>query len=119
DDAKKQEYFKTGLDAYNEVLAGVEHLKTLPPEQLQGRPFYVTPTIALNAGKIQQLSGDTDAAAATLKLGFNENYADIINSGNLWEMDWYNTLIGRSFDLGQAAYTQQDVDNKQVNFNIG
>ncbi|MFD1775078.1 O-antigen ligase family protein [Paenibacillus rhizophilus] len=115
DSAREQEYFKTGLEAYRHVLAGVEHLKTLPPEQMQGRPFSVTPTIALNAGKMQFMSGESDSAKAALKLGFNENYADLINSENLWEMDWYSAIISRSYDLGQAAYAQKDDINRKAN----
>lgn len=79
DEAKKQEYLNTGLEAYKHVVDGVEHLKTLPPEQLQGRPFSVTPAIALNTGKLQVLSGENDSAAATLKLGLSEDYSDITN----------------------------------------
>ena len=78
-EAKAQEYLTAGLEAYKHVVDGVEHLKTLPPEQLQGRPFSVTPAIALNAGKLQVLSGDHDTAAATLKLGLSEDYSDTTN----------------------------------------
>lgn len=79
DEAKKQEYLTAGLDAYKHVVDGVEHLKTLPPEQMQGRPFSVTPTIALNVGKLQVISGQNDVAAATLKLGLSEDYNDTTN----------------------------------------
>lgn len=119
DDAKKQEYFKTELEAYNHVLAGVEHLKTLPVGQMQGRPFSVTPTIALNVAKMQQLSGQADVAAATLKLGFNENYADIINTGTLWDMNWYDAFINRSYTLSEQAWASQDDVNKQLYLKIG
>lgn len=79
DEAKKQEYLTAGLDAYKHVVDGIEHLKTLPPEQLQGRPFSVTPVIALNAGKLQVMSGQNDAAAATFKLGLTDDYNDTTN----------------------------------------
>jgi hypothetical protein len=115
----KQEYFNTVLETFNIVLSSVEHLKTLPPEQMQGNPFSVTPTIALNVGKMQRMSGETNLAETSLKLGFNENYTDIINSENIWKTEWYTTLISRSYDLGQAAYTQQDNLNKEAYFNIG
>ncbi|MEK3675525.1 O-antigen ligase family protein [Paenibacillus sp. FSL R10-2771] len=59
DEAKTQEYVTTGLEAYKHVVDGVEHLKTLPPEQLQGRPFSVTSTIASNADKLLLLSKET------------------------------------------------------------
>ncbi|MFD2881121.1 hypothetical protein ACFTAO_42955 [Paenibacillus rhizoplanae] len=79
DEAKKQEFITSGLDVYKHVVDGVEHLKTLPPEQLQGRPFSVTPAIALNVGKLQVISGQNDVAAATLKLGLSEDYSDTTN----------------------------------------
>lgn len=107
DEAKKQQYLTNGLEGYKHVIDGIEYLKTLPPEQLQGRPFNVTPTIALNAGKLQLISGQADAAAATLKLGFNDSYADIVNSANLWDADWYTTFIAHSYDLAQQAFTAQ------------
>lgn len=119
DDAKKQEYISKGLEAYNHVVAGVEHLKTLPPEQLQGRPFSITPGIALNAGKLQVLAGDNEAAAATLKLGFNESYGDIVNSPTLWDTNWYSALISRSYELAQQSFAGQDAEGKTLHLNIG
>ncbi|MFF2017905.1 O-antigen ligase family protein [Paenibacillus sp. NPDC058177] len=119
DDAGKQAYFNTGLEAYAKVLAGVEYLKTLPPEQLQGRPYSVTPTIALNVGKIQLLTGEPEKAETTLGLGLNENYGDLLNSSNLWEMDWYGTLISRAYDQGLAAYKRDDEDSMETNLNFG
>lgn len=123
DEIKKDKYFTEELEAYNHVLAGIEHLKTLPPEQLQGRPFSVTPTIALNVGKMQLLSGQEDAAKTTLKLSSDANYTDIMNSETPWNIDWYSSLISRSFDLGQAAYAQQDnkdrIENMKAGFAVG
>lgn len=119
DEAKKQEYLNSGFDAYKHVVDGVEHLKTLPPEQLQGRPFSITPNIALNIGRMQLLAGENDAAAATLKTGFNENYADIVNSTTLWDTNWYSALISRSYELAQQAFTQKNDDGKQLNLKIG
>ncbi|WP_342420823.1 O-antigen ligase family protein [Paenibacillus sp. FSL E2-0178] len=119
DEAKKQEYLTAGLEAYQHVVDGVEHLKTLPPEQLQGRPFSITPTIALNAGKLQLLSGQAEQAAATLKLGFADNYADIVSSTTLWDTNWYSSLIARAFELAQQSFTQQDEANKIIHINIG
>ncbi|MNC21372.1 hypothetical protein D3C75_693510 [compost metagenome] len=101
DDAKKQEYSAAGLQAYKHVVDGVEHLKTLPPEQLQGRPFSVTPSIALNAGKLQLMSGDNEAAAATLKIGLSEDYADATNREIA---RWYLAALKRSGGQDQAVY---------------
>ncbi|MEK5025678.1 O-antigen ligase family protein [Paenibacillus sp. FSL M7-1046] len=119
DEAKKQEYLTSGFDAYKHVVDGVEHLKTLPPEQLQGRPFSITPNIALNIGRMQLMAGENDTAAATLKLGFNDNYTDIVNSATLWDTNWYSALISRSYELAQQAFTQKNDDSKQLNLKIG
>ncbi|OKP94372.1 O-antigen ligase family protein [Paenibacillus sp. P46E] len=119
DEAKKQEYLTAGLDAYKHVTDGVEHLKTLPPEQLQGRPFSVTPTIALNAAKMQQIAGQNEEATATLKLGLSDHYADVVNSASLWDTNWYSSLIARSYELAQQAFTQQDADGKVMYLNVG
>lgn len=94
-------------------------MKTLPPEQLQGRPFTVTPAMALNVGKMQLLSGQEDAAKTTLKLSSDANYTDIMNSETPWNIDWYSSLISRSFDLGQAAYAQQDNEDRLENMKAG
>lgn len=103
DDAKKQEYLTQGLNAYKHVTDGVEHLKTLPPEQLQGRPFSVTPNIALNAGKLQLMTGDNETAAATLKLGLSADYAD---TANREIARWYLAALKRSGGQDQAVYDQ-------------
>ncbi|WP_054942201.1 O-antigen ligase family protein [Paenibacillus ihuae] len=101
DDNKKQEYLAEGLEAYKHVVDGVEHLKTLPPEQLQGRPFSVTPSIALNAGKLQLMSGDNETAAATLKTGLSEDYKDATNREIA---RWYLAALKRSGGQDQAVY---------------
>lgn len=103
DKTKEQEYFKTGLSAYEHVVAGVEHLKTLPPEQLQGRPFSVTPSIALNAGKMQYMTGQIEAAAATLKLGLSKDYSDLANREIA---RWYLAALKKSGGQDQAVHDQ-------------
>lgn len=67
DTAKQQEYFKVAEDAYQHVVAGVEHIKTLPAGQMQGRAFEVTPLISMNMAKMKQLSGNQEEAAAFYK----------------------------------------------------
>lgn len=79
DTAAQEKYFNAGLNAYKEVQAGVEYLKTLPTGQLQGRAFAVTPTIALNIGKIQLMQGKTADAASTFKLGLADDLNDQTN----------------------------------------
>ncbi|WP_025690417.1 O-antigen ligase family protein [Paenibacillus zanthoxyli] len=119
DAAKEQESFQTGLAAYDHVVAGVEYLKTLPAGQMQGRPFSVTPLIALGVGKIKHVTGDAKAAAEILQSGLIGSYADLAARGDLWSTNWYYDLIARSYDLGQASFNQQDKANANANFNIG
>ncbi|SEU15305.1 O-antigen ligase [Paenibacillus sp. NFR01] len=107
DDAAKQQYITAGIDAYNRITAGIEHLKTLPPEQLQGRPFAVTPTIGLNAGRLLHLSGQEEQASAAVKAGLPDTYADQKNSPTLWDVNWYTALVDRSYELAKQALDQQ------------
>ncbi|WP_211749576.1 O-antigen ligase family protein [Paenibacillus sp. Marseille-Q4541] len=79
DNEKKEEYFKAGLAAYEHVKEGIEHLKTLPEGQLQGRAFEITPSIALSAGKIEFMQNQPAEAAATLKQGLKEDMNDPTN----------------------------------------
>lgn len=46
-----------------------------------------------------------------------------MNGETPWDINWYNSLISRSFDLGQAAYAQQDnpdrIENMKAGFVVG
>lgn len=103
DEAGQQTYFASALSAYTHVTDGIAHLKSLPPEQFQGREFFVTPAIGLNVGRVHLLSGDKDAADAAVKQGFVNGYEDLTDSGSLWTTAWYSGVIARSQELGAAA----------------
>ncbi|MEK4734060.1 O-antigen ligase family protein [Paenibacillus sp. FSL L8-0641] len=79
DSAKEQKYFQAGLAAYQQVLDGVAHLKTIPPEIQLIRTFEVTPSIALSAGKIEFMSGKPSEAAIILKNGLKDDLSDATN----------------------------------------
>ncbi|WP_342434539.1 O-antigen ligase family protein [Paenibacillus sp. FSL H7-0442] len=79
DSAKEQKYFQAGLAAYQQVLDGVAHLKTIPPEIQLIRTFEVTPSIALSAGKIEFMSGKPAEAAIILKNGLKDDLGDATN----------------------------------------
>lgn len=99
--AEKEQYFKTGLDAYEHVAAGVEHLKTLPPGQFQGGEFYITPQMSLSAGKMQFMMNQPDQAAAILKNGLTED----MNDPNVREIArWYLAALQKSGSNDQAVY---------------
>lgn len=101
DDAAKQKYFTIGLQAYDHVTAGVEHLKTLPPEQLQGNPFSVTPLIALNAGKIKFMMGEVQEASDILKQALSADYADVTNREIA---RWYLAALKKNGGQDQAVH---------------
>lgn len=101
DTAKKESYFTSGLDAYQHVVDGVEHLKTLPEGQLQGNPFELTPTMILNAGKMKYMSNDSVGAATILKNGIAE---DLSNATNREIARWYLAALTKDGQQDQAVY---------------
>ncbi|MBR2566748.1 MAG: O-antigen ligase family protein [Paenibacillus sp.] len=100
---KKKSYFSSGLAAYQHVVDGVEHLKTLPEGQLQGQPFEVTPTMILNAGKMKYMLNDSSEAAAILKKGIAEDLNDVTNREIA---RWYLASLKRDFQLDEALYNK-------------
>ncbi|MEC0140604.1 O-antigen ligase family protein [Paenibacillus macerans] len=101
DTAKKDDYFKTGLAAYQHVVAGVEHLKTLPKGQLQGNPFEITQPMVLNAGKMQYMLNDPAKAAEIFKVGIKDD----LNDGTNREIArWYLAALQKNGTSDQAVY---------------
>lgn len=101
DTAKKDDYFKTGLAAYQHVVAGVEHLKTLPKGQLQGNPFEITQLMVLNAGKMQYMLNDPAKAAEIFKVGIKDD----LNDGTNREIArWYLAALQKNGTTDQAVY---------------
>lgn len=101
DTAKKESYFTTGLNAYQHVVDGVEHLKTLPEGQLQGKPFELTPTMTLNAGKMKYMLNDSAGAAMILKGGIAEDLSDATNREIA---RWYLAALTKDGQQDQAVY---------------
>ncbi|MGW8443652.1 O-antigen ligase family protein [Paenibacillus sp. S33] len=79
DTVHEKKYFDAGMSAYQRILDGMAHLKTLPPTQITGRSWEITPSIALNAGKIQFVSGKPAEAASILKNGLKDDLSDATN----------------------------------------
>ncbi|MHA7579439.1 O-antigen ligase family protein [Paenibacillus vandeheii] len=101
DTAKKDFYFTSGLDAYQHVVDGVEHLKTLPEGQLQGQPFELTSTMILNAGKMKYMLNDSAGAATILKGGIAE---DLTDATNREIARWYLAALRKDYQQDQALY---------------
>ncbi|CAI6086417.1 hypothetical protein PAECIP112173_04979 [Paenibacillus sp. JJ-100] len=103
DTAKKESYFSSGLAAYQHVVDGVEHLKTLPEGQLQGQPFEVTPTMILNAGKMKYMSSDPSGAAGILKNGIAD---DLTDATNREIARWYLASLMKDNQQDEALYNK-------------
>ncbi|GIP60264.1 O-antigen ligase family protein [Paenibacillus woosongensis] len=101
--AEKEQYFKTGLNAYQHVVEGVEHLKTLPPGQFQGGEFYITPQMTLSAGKMQFMMNEPEQAAAVLKNGLT---GDLHDSTMQEIAVWYLAALQKTGASDQAVYDQ-------------
>ncbi|WP_454193573.1 O-antigen ligase family protein [Paenibacillus sp. Marseille-Q7038] len=103
DNEKKEQYFKAGLTAYEHVQQGIEHLKTLPEGQLQGRAFEITPSIALSAGKIEFIQNQPEQAAVTLKQGLKEDMNDLTNQEIA---RWYLASLKKSGQTDEETMNQ-------------
>ncbi|MEC0127764.1 O-antigen ligase family protein [Paenibacillus pabuli] len=101
DTAKKESYFASGLDAYQHVVDGIAHLKTLPEGQMQGEAFELTPTMILNSGKMKYMLNDAARAAAILKGGIAE---DLTDATNREIARWYLAALTKEGQQDQAVY---------------
>ncbi|WP_246188034.1 O-antigen ligase family protein [Paenibacillus tengchongensis] len=127
DTSTQQQYFTENLAHYQHVVEGIDYLATLPEEQLQGRPFNITPLIAVSIGKMKQIEGDTNSAAELIKAGFTDGYADLAQQPEPWSADWYNALLAQALNLGMTTRSQigdginddQEEVSMRYNFNLG
>ncbi|GAC41585.1 lipid A core - O-antigen ligase [Paenibacillus popilliae ATCC 14706] len=93
---QKNEYMDEIIAALRHVEQGVEHLKTLPEGQLQGREFSVTSSMAINAGRAYMMKGEPGQGAEAMKPYLNE---DLSNVDNRELARWY---IGATIQNGQV-----------------
>lgn len=101
DPSEKEQYFQTGLAAYQHVVDGVEHLKTLPKGQMQGNPFEITQPMVLNAGKMQFMMNEPAKAAEIFKVGIKDDLSD---STNREIARWYLAALQKTGATDQAVY---------------
>lgn len=64
------------LELYKQVLSRIEHLKSLPTGQLQGRAFSVTPLMRLAVGQIYYNRQQYEDAIALLKEDINGDFTN-------------------------------------------
>ncbi|MGP0587910.1 O-antigen ligase family protein [Paenibacillus timonensis] len=101
DTTQKELYFQTGLSAYQHVVDGVEHLKTLPKGQMQGNPFEITQPMVLSAGKIQFMMNEPAKAAEIFKVGIKD---DLTDATNREIARWYLAALQKTGASDQAVY---------------
>lgn len=89
------------LDAYQTVLAKIEHLKTLPEGQMQGAPFDLTPSMMLSVGQTYYLRGDAAGAANVLKNGIGGNLDDATTQAIV---RWYLAALAKQGLSDQPLY---------------
>lgn len=99
----KNKYFTDGINAFVRVQAGIEHLKTLPKEQMQGNPFGNTPIMILDAGKMYYMTNQLDKAVETLKMGLTQDFNDATNRETA---HWYLAALKKKGSNDQAVYDQ-------------
>ncbi|WP_374017400.1 O-antigen ligase family protein [Paenibacillus thiaminolyticus] len=98
---KKNEYMDEIIAALRHVEQGVEHLKTLPEGQLQGREFRVTITMAMNAGQAYIMKGEPGQGAEAMKPYLNE---DLSNAANRELARWYVGATIQNDQVDQVWY---------------
>lgn len=101
--ANGRAYYDAGLAAYQHVVDGVAHLKTLPAGQMQGNPFEITQPMVLNAGKIQYSLNGPAKAVDIFKQGIRD---DLNDTTNREIARWYLAALQKTGGSDQALYNQ-------------
>jgi O-antigen ligase len=96
-------YFTEAVNTYNKILQQIDSLKNLPKGQEQGRPFEVSPTIAVNIGEVDYMRGDYAAASALMKAHLSGNMDDQLNKTLA---RWYLAALQKQGQNDQAVYNQ-------------
>lgn len=94
-------YWNGAFDVYNNVLKRMDQLKNLPKEQLQGREFDITPSIAFSIGELYYLRGDYAAASNILKMRVSDQLDD---QTNRLIARWYLAALQKQGQNDQALY---------------
>lgn len=99
---KKKHYEDEVLAAFEHVKAGVEHIKLLPKGQMQGKPFFVTSRMAMNAGRVYFMRDDPATAVNVMKPYLQ---ADLSNPNHRELARWY---VAATIKLGRVDQSWYD-----------
>jgi len=72
-------YWNTAFEIYNDIQRKEQQLSLLPKEQLQGRPFHLTPISALVLGQIEYIRGRYASAEKLLGGAVSDQLGDPTN----------------------------------------
>ncbi|MFM9328696.1 O-antigen ligase family protein [Paenibacillus mesotrionivorans] len=102
------------LDIYDKVQKGVDHIATLPKEQLSGRPFYHSPIIRYSVGQVNMVNGEYEKAWLQLQPAGEEAFGllESVNpqadpasfQQNQLIVQWYLALVKKQGTLDQNRY---------------
>ena len=98
---KKDGYLNEVISAFEHVKARVAHLKTLPEGQKQGKPFFVTSRMAMNAGRAYFMKGEPGQAAEAMKPYLQD---DLTDPNNKDLARWYVAATIQQGQIDQAWY---------------
>ncbi|GIP35122.1 O-antigen ligase family protein [Paenibacillus sp. J2TS4] len=113
--AATDQYWNEAIEWYNIVLARTKQLESLPEEQLQGREFNVTPTIALYIGQIYYMKGDYSNAASALKYGVTDKLDDpLVQTIARWYLAALNKEGANDADLRERLLNMNPQEAQKV-----
>lgn len=119
DQTKMDQAWKGIQDIYAKVQQGIDHIATLPKEQLSGRPFYHSPIIRYSVGQVYMANGDYGQAWPQLQLAGEEAYSNLeaLNPQTEQAAIEQNKLIVRTYLA--LSKKQGSMDENRFNTFIG
>lgn len=114
DNVKMDQAWAALQEIYDKVQKGVDHIATLPKEQLSGRPFYHSPIIRYSVGQIYTINGEYEKAWLQLQPAGEETLLKLselnfqIEQDNLSQYKltiwWYFALAKKLGTLDQSIF---------------
>lgn len=114
DKVKMDQAWAAIQEIYDKVQKGVDHIATLPKEQLSGRPFYHSPIIRYSVGQVNMVNGEYEKAWLQLQPAGEEAFGllESVNpqadpasfQQNQLIVQWYLALAKKQGTLDQSRY---------------
>ncbi|WP_181593007.1 O-antigen ligase family protein [Paenibacillus sp. YN15] len=114
DKVKMDQAWAAIQEIYDKVQQGIDHIATLPKEQMSGRPFYHSSIIRYSVGQVNMINGEYEKAWLQLQPAGEEAYGllESINpqadpasfEQNRMIVHWYLALAKKQGNLDQNRY---------------